>query len=109
MGSLSPWHLAILLAVMILLFGAKKLPDAARGLGRSLKILKAETKGLREEEDESGSRASGATNPDSKQLTDGGTSSTAAETATDDQKVAELQQQLDELKRQQDQTHKNAS
>lgn len=108
MGSLSPWHLAILLAVMILLFGAKKLPDAARGLGRSLKILKAETKGLREEEDESGARASGATSPDSKQLTDGGTSTTA-ENATDDQKVAELQQQLDELKRQQDQTHKNAS
>ncbi|WP_034271841.1 Sec-independent protein translocase subunit TatA [Haloechinothrix halophila] len=108
MGSLSPWHLAILLAVMILLFGAKKLPDAARGLGRSLKILKAETKGLREEEDESGSRASDATSPDSKQLTDGGTS-TAAQSTTDDQKVAELQQQLDELKRQQDQTHKNAS
>ncbi|GAA5103487.1 Sec-independent protein translocase subunit TatA [Haloechinothrix salitolerans] len=108
MGSLSPWHLAILLAVLILLFGAKKLPDAARGLGRSLKILKAETKGLREEEDESSSRASdttNATNPDSRQLPNG---STAAST-TDDQKVAELQQQLDELKRQQDQTHKNAS
>ncbi len=108
MGSLSPWHLAILLAVLILLFGAKKLPDAARGVGRSLKILKAETKGLREDEDESSSRNSDATNttnPDSKQLTNG--SSTTAST-TEDQRVADLQRQLDELK-QQDQTHKNAS
>lgn len=108
MGSLSPWHLAILLAVLILLFGAKKLPDAARGVGRSLKILKAETKGLREDEDESSSRTSDATtttNPDSKQLTNG--SSTTAST-TEDQRVADLQRQLDELK-QQDQTHKNAS
>ncbi len=108
MGSLSPWHLAILLAVLILLFGAKKLPDAARGVGRSLKILKAETKGLREDEDESSSRtsdATNATNPDSKQLS---SSSAATDSTTEDQRVADLQRQLDELK-QQDQTHKNAS
>ena len=34
--------------VIILLFGAKKLPDMARSLGRSAKIFKAETKGLRD-------------------------------------------------------------
>ncbi|HEY5854970.1 MAG TPA: Sec-independent protein translocase subunit TatA [Aldersonia sp.] len=42
MGALSPWHWAIVLLVLILLFGAKKLPDTARGLGRSLRILKSE-------------------------------------------------------------------
>lgn len=104
MGSLSPWHLAILLAVLILMFGAKKLPDAARGLGRSLKILKAETKGLREDEEDTTSRSSDTVNQDTRQLPD---SSTTASTS-DDQKVADLQRQLDELK-QQDQTHKNAS
>ena len=36
----------ILIALVLLLFGAKRLPDAARGLGRSLRIFKAETKGL---------------------------------------------------------------
>jgi sec-independent protein translocase protein TatA len=36
----------ILIIVGFLLFGAKKMPDAARGLGRSLRIFKAETKGL---------------------------------------------------------------
>lgn len=46
MGVLKPWHIAVLVVLLILLFGAKRLPDAARGLGRSLRILKAETKGL---------------------------------------------------------------
>jgi sec-independent protein translocase protein TatA len=46
MGALKPWHIIILVAVLVLLFGAKRLPDAARSLGRSLRIIKAETKGL---------------------------------------------------------------
>jgi sec-independent protein translocase protein TatA len=37
----------IVILVVILLFGAKRLPDVARGLGRSARILKAETEGLR--------------------------------------------------------------
>lgn len=36
----------ILLLIVLLLFGARRLPDMARGLGRSLRIFKAETKGL---------------------------------------------------------------
>ena len=40
----------ILLLVILLLFGAKRLPDLARGLGRSARILKAETEGLRTDE-----------------------------------------------------------
>lgn len=39
-------ELLILLLLLVLLFGARRLPDAARGLGRSLRIFKAETKGL---------------------------------------------------------------
>lgn len=50
MGSLSPWHWAILLVVMVLLFGAKKLPDAARSLGKSLRIFKAEVRELHGED-----------------------------------------------------------
>jgi sec-independent protein translocase protein TatA len=46
MGGLSAWHLLIVLAVFVLLFGARKLPDAARSLGRSARIFKAETQGL---------------------------------------------------------------
>lgn len=47
MGQLSPWHLLIVAVVFVVLFGAKKLPDAARSLGQSLRIFKAETSGLR--------------------------------------------------------------
>lgn len=43
---LKGWEWLIIVALILLLFGAKKLPDTARGLGRSLRIFKAETKGL---------------------------------------------------------------
>ncbi|MFI1988724.1 Sec-independent protein translocase subunit TatA [Actinoplanes sp. NPDC020271] len=49
MGALKPWHIILLVVVLVLLFGAKRLPDAARSLGRSLRIIKAETKGLVDE------------------------------------------------------------
>jgi len=51
MGALKPWHIIVLVVVLILLFGAKRLPDAARSLGRSLRIIKAETKGLVDDND----------------------------------------------------------
>jgi sec-independent protein translocase protein TatA len=50
MGALKPWHIAVLVVVLILLFGAKRLPDASRSLGRSLRILKAEAKGLQDDD-----------------------------------------------------------
>jgi sec-independent protein translocase protein TatA len=43
----------IILLIVVLLFGAKRLPETARGLGRSLRIFKAETKGLSEDTDTS--------------------------------------------------------
>ena len=50
MGELSPWHLLILAAVFVILFGSRKLPDAARAIGRSMRILRSETsKGVDEE------------------------------------------------------------
>ncbi|MFD0264012.1 Sec-independent protein translocase subunit TatA [Kitasatospora indigofera] len=49
-NGLEPWHLLVVLAVIILLFGSKKLPEMARGLGKSMRILKAETKALREDD-----------------------------------------------------------
>lgn len=47
----------ILLLIVVLLFGARRLPDAARGLGRSLRIFKAETKGLTDSEPVADSKA----------------------------------------------------
>ena len=50
MGELRPWHIIVVAGVLVLLFGAKRLPDAARSLGRSMRILKAETRGLGEDD-----------------------------------------------------------
>jgi sec-independent protein translocase protein TatA len=50
MGNIGPWQLLIVAVIILLLFGAKRLPEMARGLGRSLKIFKAETKGLIDDE-----------------------------------------------------------
>ena len=47
MGALKPWHIVILVIVILLLFGSKKLPDMARGLGRSMRILKSETEAMK--------------------------------------------------------------
>ena len=46
------WELVLIVLVIVLLFGAKKLPELARNTGRSLRIFKAETKGLIDDDDE---------------------------------------------------------
>ena len=50
MPNLGPTELIIIAVVIMVLFGAKRLPDAARSLGRSARILKAETKGLHDDD-----------------------------------------------------------
>jgi sec-independent protein translocase protein TatA len=47
----APWHIIILVVVFMVLFGARKLPGAAQSLGQSLRIFKAETKGLVHDDD----------------------------------------------------------
>jgi sec-independent protein translocase protein TatA len=52
MGNLGPTEIILILLVLVLLFGAKKLPELARGSGRALRIFKAETKGLMDDEED---------------------------------------------------------
>jgi sec-independent protein translocase protein TatA len=61
MGNLGPPELIIIALVLVLLFGASRLPATARAIGRSMRIFKAETKGLRDESDD------GAEQPTQKQ------------------------------------------
>ncbi len=61
MPNLRGWEIIVLLAIVLLLFGSKKLPDAARGIGRSLRIFKAETKGLMDDDKASDPQAVTAT------------------------------------------------
>ena len=46
----SPWKIAIIAVVIIVLFGSRKLPAAARSLGQSMRILKKEVQGLHDDE-----------------------------------------------------------
>ena len=48
----SPWKILIVAVVLIVLFGSKKLPDAARSLGKSMRILKTEVQDLHGHDDE---------------------------------------------------------
>ena len=45
-------ELLIIVGIIVLLFGAKKLPELARGSGRALRIFKSETKGLLDDDDD---------------------------------------------------------
>jgi sec-independent protein translocase protein TatA len=49
MGKLSLTEILLILVVVVLLFGAKRLPDLARGLGKSMRILKSEAKALKKD------------------------------------------------------------
>ncbi|MEU0790152.1 Sec-independent protein translocase subunit TatA [Amycolatopsis sp. NPDC005961] len=104
-NGLQGWHLIILVLLVVLLFGAKRLPDAARSIGKSMKIFKAETKDLAGDKSTSHEDAEPV---ETKQIP--ATPAPAAPAAATDQQVADLQRQLDELKKQQaDQPQKNAS
>jgi sec-independent protein translocase protein TatA len=47
------WELVLIVLVLLLLFGAKKLPELARGSGRALRIFKSETRGLMDDDQRS--------------------------------------------------------
>ncbi len=61
MPNLGTPELLIIAFVVILLFGSKKLPEAARSIGRSLRIFKAETKGLSQDDQSQATPAAAAT------------------------------------------------
>ena len=86
----SPWKILIIAVVIIVLFGSKKLPHAARSLGQSMRILKREVSGLHEDEQESPAQ-DGASAPQVPQA-----QLTAAPTAA----PADQQSQIDALEQQ---------
>ena len=75
-AGLQGWHLVIILAVILLLFGAPKLPQLARSVGQSMRIFKSEVKTMK---DEDGNERKDATD---STTTTGTTSSTGTTTGT---------------------------
>jgi sec-independent protein translocase protein TatA len=60
MGDVQPWHIIVLLIVLFLLFGAKKMPDMARSVGQSLRIFKSEMRQSQKETEEVAKQANDA-------------------------------------------------
>lgn len=60
--NLNGWHLIIIIAVVLLLFGAPKLPGLARSLGQSMRIFKSEVKQMKD--DDKGTEASASKTSD---------------------------------------------
>ncbi|UZJ26322.1 Sec-independent protein translocase subunit TatA [Rhodococcus antarcticus] len=88
--NLGPTEIIIIAVVVMLLFGFKRLPDASRSIGRSLRIFKAETKGLREDD----VKAPAAT-ADYTQTPDNEPSPLPAQTKTVEEQRLEAQRFLD--------------
>jgi sec-independent protein translocase protein TatA len=101
----SPWKIAIIAILIIVLFGSRKLPGAARSLGQSMRILKKEISGLHEEEEEPGAQSAPATAADATpapapaQLQAAPAAAPAEAAATPDAQaqIASLQEQLNSL------------
>ena len=67
-AGLGPGEIALILAVLVLLFGASKLPELARGSGRALRIFKAETKGLMDDDDDDALKTDTQRSPEQREL-----------------------------------------
>ncbi|MFF7896637.1 Sec-independent protein translocase subunit TatA [Streptomyces sp. NPDC007907] len=68
-GRLGAPEIILILVVIILLFGAKKLPDMARSLGKSARILKSEAKAMKDENKSSTNPAGPPNNDEPSQRT----------------------------------------
>ncbi|WP_309068889.1 twin-arginine translocase TatA/TatE family subunit [Microbacterium sp.] len=60
LGNLNGWHLLILLAVILLLFGAARLPALAKSLGQSARLFRGEMKQLKAEDGDTAPPAAGS-------------------------------------------------
>jgi sec-independent protein translocase protein TatA len=60
---LEGWHIVIILAIVVLLFGSRKLPDAARSMGQSLRIFKSEMKAAAKDDTPAGESAAPVAQP----------------------------------------------
>ncbi|MET9417505.1 Sec-independent protein translocase subunit TatA [Streptomyces klenkii] len=58
-NALEPWHILVVVLVMVVLFGSRKLPDTARALGKSMRILKSEAKALKSDDEQVAAGAPG--------------------------------------------------
>ncbi len=90
----SPWKILIVAVVIIVLFGSRKLPDAARSLGRSMRILKTEVQGMHEDDEPAPSATTVQAPPAQLQAAPAPAPAVAPDAQA---QIAALQQQLNDL------------
>jgi sec-independent protein translocase protein TatA len=95
----SPWKVLIIAVVVLVLFGSKKMPDAARSLGRSMRILKAEVSNLHPDDEEE--QAKQAQQPQFQQPQLQPQPLPAASQQAQQAQIDALQQQIRDLQQQQ--------
>ena len=74
-GGLGATELLIIGAVIVMMFGATKLPELARGSGQALRIFKSETKGLMDEDDKTDAKSDSTPEATTSVVASPGTSS----------------------------------
>jgi sec-independent protein translocase protein TatA len=94
----SPWKILIVAVVLIVLFGSKKLPDAARSLGKSMRILKTEVSSLHHD-DESAPGSSAAFPPPAEIAASQQPAQAAQPAGQSQAQIDALQQQIRDLQR----------
>jgi sec-independent protein translocase protein TatA len=94
----SPWKVLIVAVVLIVLFGSKKLPDAARSLGKSMRILKTEVGSLHQEEPGAPAQAP-ASGPTASAFPQAELTATPASAPDQQTQIDTLQQQIRDLQR----------
>jgi sec-independent protein translocase protein TatA len=95
----SPWKILLVAVVLIVLFGSRKLPHAARSLGQSMRILKKEVQSLHEDENESPAQ-DGTSAPQFPQAQPTAAPTQSAQTAQGATAPADQQSQIDALQQQ---------
>jgi sec-independent protein translocase protein TatA len=98
--ALAPWHIIILVIVLVVLFGARRLPGAAQSLGQSMHIFKKSVQGLHPDDQDSAANPSGASAwyPTPAATTPQPPAVDAPDATA--QQLADLQKQVQELQRQ---------
>ncbi len=96
----SPWKILIVAVVLIVLFGSKKLPHAARSLGQSMRILKKEVSGLHDDEPDPKAQAQAQAAAPETQFPQPQLTATPAPAPADQQsQIDALQQQIRDMQR----------
>ena len=91
----SPWKILIVAVVIIVLFGSRKLPDAARSLGRSMRILKTEVSSMHDNDEPADTKSAEAAPAQIQAV-----APSVQPAPSSQEQIANLQQQLNDLQQQ---------